>query len=41
MLEAEGVNMQVDLDAHNILVEEAMREELKDYSDWPTFPQVC
>merc|ERR1712189_162705 len=40
MLEAEGVNLTSEVDTYNILTEEAMREELKDYSDWPTFPQV-
>ena len=39
MLEAEGVNFE-DVDAHNILAQEEMRTEMKDFSDWPTFPQV-
>lgn len=39
MLEAEGVDFK-DVDAHNVLVEEDMRNEMKDFSDWPTFPQV-
>jgi len=40
MLEAEGVNLQDEVNTHNILIEDNMRDELKDYSDWPTFPQV-
>jgi len=39
MLEAEGVNFN-DVDAHNILAQEEMRTEMKEFSDWPTFPQV-
>ena len=41
MLEAEGVDFNEELSAHNILEEDGMREEMKDFSDWPTFPQVC
>ena len=40
MLEAEGVDLNKEVSAHNILEEEGMREEMKDFSDWPTFPQV-
>ena len=40
MLEAEGVDLNEEVSAHNILEEEGMREEMKDFSDWPTFPQV-
>ena len=39
MLEAEGADFK-EIDTHNILADEIMREELKEYSDWPTFPQV-
>ena len=39
MLEAEGADFK-EVDTHNILAGEIMREELKEYSDWPTFPQV-
>ena len=39
MLEAEGADFK-EVDTHNILADEIMREELKEYSDWPTFPQV-
>ena len=41
MLEAEGVDFNKELSAHNILEEDGMREEMKEFSDWPTFPQVC
>ena len=39
MLEAEGADFK-EIDTHNILADEIMREELKEFSDWPTFPQV-
>ena len=39
MLEAEAADFK-EIDTHNILADEIMREELKEYSDWPTFPQV-
>ena len=39
MLQAESVDFS-DVDTHNILADENMRSELKEYSDWPTFPQV-
>jgi glutaredoxin-related protein len=40
MLEAEGANFETEVNTHNILADDSMRVELKDYSDWPTFPQV-
>ena len=40
MLEAEGVNLRAEVDTYNILEDDKMREELKEFSDWPTFPQV-
>ncbi|CBY19921.1 unnamed protein product [Oikopleura dioica] len=40
MLEAEGVDLNNEISAHNILEEDGMREEMKEFSDWPTFPQV-
>ena len=40
MLEAEGVDLRSEVDTYNILSEENMREEVKEFSDWPTFPQV-
>jgi monothiol glutaredoxin len=39
MLEVEGADFK-EVDSHNILENDVMREELKDFSDWPTFPQV-
>merc|ERR1712062_239746 len=39
MLEVEGADF-AEVDTHNILENDIMREELKDFSDWPTFPQV-
>merc|ERR1712131_374807 len=38
VLEAEGADFK-EIDTHNILADEIMREELKEYSDWPTFPR--
>merc|ERR1712130_1028843 len=29
-----------EVDTYNILSEDNMREEVKEFSDWPTFPQV-
>merc|ERR1711990_71354 len=40
MLEAEGVDLRSEVDTYNILSEDNMREEVKEFSDWPTFPQV-
>ena len=30
----------VEIDAHDVLADEELRQGIKDYSDWPTIPQV-
>ncbi|XP_064104171.1 uncharacterized monothiol glutaredoxin ycf64-like [Macrobrachium nipponense] len=30
----------VDYDAHNVLADENVRQGIKEYSDWPTIPQI-
>ncbi|XP_045592214.1 uncharacterized monothiol glutaredoxin ycf64-like [Procambarus clarkii] len=30
----------VDYDAHNVLTDETVRQGIKEYSEWPTIPQV-
>eukprot|EP01108_Squamamoeba_japonica_P007352 TRINITY_DN6163_c0_g1_i2.p1 TRINITY_DN6163_c0_g1~~TRINITY_DN6163_c0_g1_i2.p1 ORF type:complete len:143 (-),score=41.87 TRINITY_DN6163_c0_g1_i2:72-458(-) len=30
----------VEFDAHNVLADEELRNEIKDFSDWPTIPQL-
>ncbi|XP_033734317.1 glutaredoxin-related protein 5, mitochondrial-like [Pecten maximus] len=37
ILQAHGVH---NFDAHNVLADEDMRQGVKDYTDWPTIPQV-
>ena len=32
--------MEVDYDGFNILEDEEVRQGLKEFSDWPTFPQL-
>ena len=36
ILAAEGV----EYDAHNVLADEELRNEIKEFSDWPTIPQL-
>ena len=36
ILAAEGV----EYDAHNVLADDELRNEIKEYSDWPTIPQL-
>eukprot|EP00163_Fabomonas_tropica_P012411 TRINITY_DN2369_c0_g2_i3.p1 TRINITY_DN2369_c0_g2~~TRINITY_DN2369_c0_g2_i3.p1 ORF type:complete len:187 (+),score=49.08 TRINITY_DN2369_c0_g2_i3:202-762(+) len=36
ILEAEGVKY----DAHNVLADDELRQGIKEYSDWPTIPQL-
>ena len=38
-MEASGVEFD-QVNTHNILADETMRAEMKDFSDWPTFPQI-
>ncbi|ROT75374.1 putative glutaredoxin-related protein 5, mitochondrial [Penaeus vannamei] len=30
----------VNYDAHNVLADDSVRQGIKEYSDWPTIPQV-
>ncbi|KAK4319623.1 hypothetical protein Pmani_009453 [Petrolisthes manimaculis] len=30
----------VDYDAHNVLADESVRQGIKEYSEWPTIPQI-
>ncbi|KAK3855944.1 hypothetical protein Pcinc_037684 [Petrolisthes cinctipes] len=30
----------VDYDAHNVLADDSVRQGIKEYSEWPTIPQI-
>ncbi|KAF9281618.1 monothiol glutaredoxin grx5 [Mortierella alpina] len=40
ILDAQGVDLQNSLKSFNILADEELRSGIKEYSSWPTIPQV-
>ncbi|KAG0241659.1 glutaredoxin [Mortierella sp. GBAus27b] len=40
ILHVQGVNMETSLKTFNILADEDLRSGIKEYSSWPTIPQV-